>query len=187
MRNLVLWISIALAACTAPGAPAQSCRCAGCGPSAAPAPHDRPFWDARSGRYVFYASRTQVWYSWQPETQQWFVVAPTPPGPAPAAPAVAAQPAAAAAPVPAAPHHHAPGLQPAPAAQAQAPYGGQRTCPVMDEELGAHGTPIPVPVRGQTIYVCCRGCVRRVQVDPDRYLAKVAADRARPGAGAPGR
>jgi hypothetical protein len=53
----------------------------------------------------------------------------------------------------------------------------------MDEELGAHGTPIPVTVRGQTIYVCCKGCVRRVQADPDRYLAKVAEERARLSAG----
>ncbi|MBY0514192.1 MAG: hypothetical protein K2P78_09820 [Gemmataceae bacterium] len=56
----------------------------------------------------------------------------------------------------------------------------------MDEELGAHGTPIPVTVRGQTVYVCCRGCVKRVQADPDKYLAKVAEERARLSVSAPG-
>lgn len=58
------------------------------------------------------------------------------------------------------------------------PYGGQKTCPVMDEPLGSMGPAIPVTVRGQTIYVCCRGCASKVQRDPDRYLAKVTAERA---------
>jgi hypothetical protein len=39
------------------------------------------------------------------------------------------------------------------------------------------GTPIPVTVKGQTIYVCCRGCVAKVQRDPDAFLRKVAAER----------
>jgi hypothetical protein len=58
-----------------------------------------------------------------------------------------------------------------------APYGRQRTCPVTGEELGSMGTPIPVGVNGQTVYVCCRGCVKKLQADPDRYLAKAAAER----------
>ena len=57
-------------------------------------------------------------------------------------------------------------------------YGGQKTCPVMGEELGSMGPPIPVTVKGQTVYVCCRGCVSKVQRDPDTYLAKVMAERA---------
>ncbi|MHB1426477.1 MAG: hypothetical protein ACYC3I_25225 [Gemmataceae bacterium] len=39
------------------------------------------------------------------------------------------------------------------------------------------GTPIPVTVKGQTIYVCCRGCVAKVERDPDTYLRKVQAER----------
>lgn len=39
------------------------------------------------------------------------------------------------------------------------------------------GTPIPVTVKGQTLYVCCRGCVTKVQNDPDGYLRKVQAER----------
>lgn len=62
---------------------------------------------------------------------------------------------------------------------ASKPYGGQKTCPVMGDDLGAMGTPIPVTVKGQTIYVCCRGCVAKVQRDPDTHLAKVAAERAK--------
>lgn len=56
-------------------------------------------------------------------------------------------------------------------------YGGQRTCPVTDEELGSMGPPAPVSVRGQTIYVCCEGCAEAVQADPDQYLAKVMRER----------
>lgn len=67
-----------------------------------------------------------------------------------------------------------------PAAAAQRPYGGQKTCPVMGEELGSHGPAIPVTVQGQTVYVCCKGCVAKVQRDPDTHLAKVMAERARP-------
>lgn len=58
-----------------------------------------------------------------------------------------------------------------------APYGGQKTCPVMGEPLEAMGAPIPVSVAGETVYVCCKGCVRRVQADPDKYLAIARAER----------
>lgn len=65
----------------------------------------------------------------------------------------------------------------APLSSGQANYGGQKTCPVMAEELGSMGPAIPVTVKGQTIYVCCRGCASRVQRDPDAYLAKVDSER----------
>ncbi len=50
----------------------------------------------------------------------------------------------------------------------------QRTCPVMDSPLGEHGTPIKLLVGNQTIYVCCQGCIKKVQADPRMYVAKVA-------------
>ena len=81
-------------------------------------------------------------------------------------------------------HQHAPATprgsaEPLPPPkQAAAPYGGQKLCPVTDEELGSMGAPIPVMVRGQTIWVCCRGCVAKVQRDPNKYLRKVEAERA---------
>jgi YHS domain-containing protein len=50
-------------------------------------------------------------------------------------------------------------------------------CPVTGEPLGSMDTPIPVTVKGQTIYVCCRGCVAKVQANPDFYLQKVQAER----------
>ena len=69
-----------------------------------------------------------------------------------------------------------------PAAQNSPPnlavqYGGQKTCPVTDEKLGKMGPPVQVTIKGQTIYVCCRGCVKTVQGDPDQYLAKVLRER----------
>ena len=57
-------------------------------------------------------------------------------------------------------------------------YGGQRTCPVMGDVLGEMGEPIPVSVKGQTVFVCCKGCVAKVQRDPDKYLAIANAERA---------
>ena len=63
------------------------------------------------------------------------------------------------------------------ATAAPAPYGGQKNCPVTGEELGSMGTPVPVMVKGQTIYVCCQGCAGKVRKDPDAYLAKVKRER----------
>ena len=70
--------------------------------------------------------------------------------------------------------------QPGPAAlppTSAARYGGQRTCPVMGDVLGEMGEPIPVSVKGQTVFVCCKGCVSKVQRDPDKYLAIANAER----------
>ena len=64
-----------------------------------------------------------------------------------------------------------------PVQQNVTPLGGQKTCPVTDEALGSMGPPIPVTVKGQTIYVCCEGCVKMVQGDPDQYIAKVMRER----------
>lgn len=55
--------------------------------------------------------------------------------------------------------------------------GGQKTCPVTGEALGSMGTPVPVTVKGQTVYVCCEGCAAAVNENPDATLAKVAAER----------
>lgn len=54
----------------------------------------------------------------------------------------------------------------------------QATCPVTGEKLGSMGRPVPVPVKGETIYVCCQGCVDAVLAEPDKYLAIVHSDNA---------
>lgn len=60
---------------------------------------------------------------------------------------------------------------------AQNRYGGQKTCPVTGRALGTMGPAVPVNIAGQTIYVCCEGCVQTVQSDPGQYLAKAVQER----------
>lgn len=48
----------------------------------------------------------------------------------------------------------------------------QKLCPVMDEKLTAMGGPWRVVVKGQPIYVCCKGCIKKVQQNADFYIAK---------------
>ena len=79
-------------------------------------------------------------------------------------------------PVPPTPSGPSVAAAPAPAAL---PYGGQKTCPVTGEELGSMGKPVPVTVKGETVYVCCRGCAGKAQADPDKTLATVLAERKR--------
>ena len=54
----------------------------------------------------------------------------------------------------------------------------QGNCPVMpDTKLGEMGDPFKVMVTGkdgeQPVFVCCKGCQRKVLADPDKTLAKV--------------
>jgi len=48
----------------------------------------------------------------------------------------------------------------------------QRVCPVMGGALGSMGEPVKLLVDNHPLYLCCRGCVRKVQEAPDDYLAK---------------
>ena len=65
----------------------------------------------------------------------------------------------------------------------------QRYCPVMpDTKLGEMGEPIKLMVKGkdgkeEPVFVCCKGCKRKVLADPDRMLAKVAELKATAAAG----
>ena len=49
----------------------------------------------------------------------------------------------------------------------------QMVCPVMDEPLGGMGTPIKVMVGDKPIYLCCKGCIKKIQAEPAKYLAMV--------------
>jgi hypothetical protein len=49
----------------------------------------------------------------------------------------------------------------------------QGNCPVMDEPLGSMGQPIKVLVGKQPIFLCCKGCIKKVQAEPAKYLAMV--------------
>jgi hypothetical protein len=43
-----------------------------------------------------------------------------------------------------------------------------------DERLGSMGPPIKLDVKGQAVFICCKGCKRKAEADPDKTLAKVA-------------
>lgn len=54
----------------------------------------------------------------------------------------------------------------------QASIARQRTCPVTGAALGSMGDPIKVLVGDQPLYLCCKGCLSKVQSDPETYLRK---------------
>jgi YHS domain-containing protein len=49
----------------------------------------------------------------------------------------------------------------------------QAKCPVMDEPLDSMGQPVKLLVGGKPLFLCCKGCVRKVQAEPAKYLAMV--------------
>lgn len=49
----------------------------------------------------------------------------------------------------------------------------QAVCPVSGEELGSMGSPVKVDVKGQTVFLCCKSCLKDLNADPDKYLAKL--------------
>jgi hypothetical protein len=57
------------------------------------------------------------------------------------------------------------------ASQADQPaINAQRVCKVSGEPLGSMGVPIKVARGERAVYLCCQGCVKTVQANPDRYL-----------------
>src|SRR5690606_31851981 len=51
------------------------------------------------------------------------------------------------------------------------------TCPVSDEKLGDHGTPVEYVVANRLVRLCCKGCVGAVEKDPLKFISLV--DKAR--------
>lgn len=50
----------------------------------------------------------------------------------------------------------------------------QEWCVVSDDErLGSMGPPIKLDIKGQPVFICCKGCKRKAEADPDKTLAKV--------------
>ena len=61
----------------------------------------------------------------------------------------------------------------------------QEWCAVStDERLGSMGPPFKLDIKGQPVFVCCKGCKRKAEADPDKTLAAVAALKAKKAAGA---
>lgn len=48
----------------------------------------------------------------------------------------------------------------------------QRVCPVTGAALGSMGDPVKLLVGGQPLYLCCKGCLSKVQSNPLGYLQK---------------
>ncbi len=47
-------------------------------------------------------------------------------------------------------------------------------CPIQEESrLGSMGVPIRITLKGQTVFLCCRGCVADAQAHPDQTLAVI--------------
>jgi hypothetical protein len=47
----------------------------------------------------------------------------------------------------------------------------QRVCKVSGESLGSMGTPIKATRGASSTFLCCRGCMAKVQANPDRFLS----------------
>ena len=56
----------------------------------------------------------------------------------------------------------------------------QRYCVIEnDNRLGEMGVPVKVMVNDQPVFVCCKGCKKQAEKDPDKTLAKVKELRAK--------
>ena len=51
----------------------------------------------------------------------------------------------------------------------------QKLCPVMDEPLDGMGGPYRVNVERKAVYICCPGCAKKLQANPQQYLEKLAS------------
>jgi hypothetical protein len=50
----------------------------------------------------------------------------------------------------------------------------QKYCPIMEDKLlGERGKPVKTIVKGEVVFVCCKGCLKRVNADPDGTVTKV--------------
>lgn len=63
----------------------------------------------------------------------------------------------------------------------------QEWCAVnIEERLGAMGPPVKLELKGQPVFLCCQGCKRKAEADPDKTL-KVVADLKAKKAAEPGK
>lgn len=61
----------------------------------------------------------------------------------------------------------------------------QEWCAVSTEErLGSMGPPVKLDIKGQPVFVCCKGCKRKAEADPDKTLKTVADLKAKKAGGA---
>lgn len=59
----------------------------------------------------------------------------------------------------------------------------QEWCVISDDErLGSMGAPIKLDIKGQAVFVCCKGCKSTALANPDKTLAKLAELKAKAAA-----
>ena len=49
------------------------------------------------------------------------------------------------------------------------------TCPVSKEDLGSMGGPLKVTRDGKSTFICCKGCLKQIQANPDKFLGAQAS------------
>jgi len=49
-----------------------------------------------------------------------------------------------------------------------------KSCPVSKEDLDSMGGPLKVSRGDKSTFICCKGCLKAVQADPDKFLGTVA-------------
>jgi hypothetical protein len=50
----------------------------------------------------------------------------------------------------------------------------QEWCVVMtDERLGSMGPPVKLNIKGETVFICCKGCKKTAEANPDETLGKL--------------
>ena len=50
-----------------------------------------------------------------------------------------------------------------------------KTCPISNEDLGSMGGPLMVSRGDKSIFICCKGCLKQLQANPDKFFGKVVA------------
>jgi hypothetical protein len=59
----------------------------------------------------------------------------------------------------------------------QKAIAAQRVCRVSGGRLGSMGVPIKASRGASSTFLCCRGCMAKVQAEPDRYLSQAGPTR----------
>jgi hypothetical protein len=60
------------------------------------------------------------------------------------------------------------------AAEKAKPYPLKK-CVVSDEDLGSMGDPYVFTHKGQEVKLCCKGCLKDFNKNPDKFVKKMAA------------
>ena len=60
-------------------------------------------------------------------------------------------------------------------ADAQAKPDLLATCPVSGEKLGEMGKPFTFTYKDQEVKLCCKGCKKDFDKDPEKYISKIRA------------